>query len=183
MDPPTSLIEITRGVGLRAWLLEDSAALAAMYAAGREEIVLEEPWRGEAYFTPEGQRQRIAACLASHDVEGYVITEGGEIVGSMALDEIRRDVLQSAALGYWVDPRRRRRGVVTAAIAQVVVHAFSELGLHRLHATVDIDNVASWRALERNSFQQVGVISDFAFIQGTWRDHFLYQRTAESARC
>jgi ribosomal-protein-alanine N-acetyltransferase len=178
--PASSPTAVATGVGLRPWTLADAEALARMYAAGRDEILLEEPWRGDAYFTSAGQWQRIKNCLASEAVEGFVITESGAIVGSLALDMIRRDVLQSADLGYWVDPHRRRRGIVTAAIALAVRHAFDELGLHRIHATVDLDNTPSWRALERNDFQRVGVIHDFAFVHGAWRDHYLYQRTASA---
>ena len=53
------------------------------------------------------------------------------------------------------------------------------LGLHRIHATVDIDNRASWRALENNGFHRVGIIHDLAMVGGRWRDHQLYQLTAE----
>ena len=42
-----------------------------------------------------------------------------------------------------------------------------------------MENPASWRALEHNGFQQVGVIRGFALVEGRWHDHFLYQCTAE----
>ena len=63
--------------------------------------------------------------------------------------------------------------------ALAVGHAFGCLGLHRIHATVDIDNRASSRALENNGFHRVGIIRGFAMVGGRWRDHHLYQLSAE----
>jgi len=166
-------------VGLRTWVLGDAEELAAMYAAAREELTADAPWRTPEWFTAGGQRDRVQHCLDLESVEGFVITASGGIVGNLTLDEIRRDILQSADLGYWVAPGARRRGVATRAIGLAVGHAFGCLGLHRIHATVDIDNRASWRALENNGFRRVGIIRGFAMVGGRWRDHHLYQLTAE----
>jgi len=166
-------------VGLRAWELDDAEELAAMYAAAAAELSTDAPWRTPEWFTAGGQRERIRACLDVDSVEGFVITAAGAIVGTLSLDEIRRDILQSADLGYWVAPDARRRGVATGAIGLAVGHAFGCLGLHRIHATVDIDNRASSRALENNGFQRVGILRGFAMVGGRWRDHHLYQLTAE----
>jgi len=166
-------------VGLRPWELTDAEELAAVYAGSAAELTADAPWRTPEWFTVAGQRERIRSCLDVESAEGFVITASGAIVGHLSLDEIRRDILQSADIGYWVAPGARRRGVATGAIGLAVGHAFGCLGLHRIHATVDVDNRASSRALENNGFQRVGVIREFAMIGGRWRDHDLYQLTAQ----
>ena len=176
------LVHAPVDVGLRAWVLADAEELAAMYADAREELTADAPWRTPAWFTVDGQIERIRSCLDADSVEGFVITASGAIVGNLSLDEIRRDILQSADIGYWVAPGARRRGVATRAIGLAVGHAFGCLGLHRIHATVDIDNRASSRALEDNGFHRVGVIRGFAMVGGGWRDHHLYQLSAEDWR-
>ena len=108
-----------------------------MYAAAAAELTADAPWRTPEWFTVAGQRERIRRCLDVDAVEGFVITASGAIVGNLTLDEIRRDILQSADIGYWVAPGARRRGVATHAIGLAVGHAFGCLGLHRIHATVD----------------------------------------------
>jgi ribosomal-protein-alanine N-acetyltransferase len=169
-------------VGLRLWKTADAEELAAMYAAAATELAVEEPWCGPEFLTAAGQEERVRRCQADQAAEGFVITVSGAIAGHLSLDRIRRDILQSADIGYWVAPRERRRGIATRAIGLAVAHAFGRLGLHRVHATTDPDNAASCRALEANGFQRVGVIHDFALVGERWRDGRLYQLTAEDWR-
>jgi ribosomal-protein-alanine N-acetyltransferase len=169
-------------VGLRSWELDDAEELSAMYGAAATELAVEEPWCGPGFLTATGQRARVQRCLADEAAEGFVITVSGVIAGHLSLDRIRRDILESADIGYWVAPRHRRHGIVTRAIGLAVAHAFDGLALHRIHATTDLDNTASCRALEANGFQRVGVIHDFALVGGRWRDGQLYQLTADDWR-
>ena len=133
-----SLVHSGVDVALRPWELADAEELAVMYAAAAAELTADAPWRTPEWFTVAGQRERIRRCLDVDAVEGFVITASGAIVGNLTLDEIRRDILQSADIGYWVAPGARRSGVATHAIGLAVGHAFGCLGLHRIHATVDI---------------------------------------------
>lgn len=169
-------------VGLRLWEMADAEELAAMYAAAATELAVEEPWCGPDFLTAAGQRERVQRCLADEAEEGFVITVSAAIVGHLSLDRIRRDILQSADIGYWVAPRQRRHGVATRAIGLAVAHALDGLGLHRIHATTDLDNAASCRALEANGFRQVGVVHDFASVGGRRRDGRLFQLIADDWR-
>jgi ribosomal-protein-alanine N-acetyltransferase len=162
--------------------MADAEELAAMYAAAATELAVEEPWCGPDFLTAAGQRERVQRCLADEAAEGFVITVSGAIAGHLSLDRIRRDILQSADIGYWVAPRERRHGVATRAIGLAVAHALDGLGLHRIHATTDLDNAASCRALEANGFRQVGVVHDFAVVGGRRRDGRLFQLTADDWR-
>ncbi len=153
-----------------------------MYAASAAELAVEEPWCGPEFLTAAGQRERVGRCLADEAAEGFVITVSGVIAGHLSLDRIRRDILESADMGYWVAPPRRRHGVATQAIGLAVSHAFDDLGLQRVHATTDLENPASCRALEANGFQRVGIIHDLALVGGEWRGGQLYQLTAAAWR-
>jgi RimJ/RimL family protein N-acetyltransferase len=64
-------------------------------------------------------------------------------------------------LGYWLRPGARGRGVIGEAIEPVVAHAFRPvadggLGLTRLHAGTDSDNVVSQSVLLSAGFTQWG---------------------------
>jgi ribosomal-protein-alanine N-acetyltransferase len=169
-------------IGLRPWTQADAEELAAVYARAHDELAADAPWRTNDWFTAAGQRRRIRRCEDDPAVAGFVIVADGAVAGHLTLDEIRRDILQSAAIGYWVAPWQRGRGLATRAIGLAVEHAWERLGLHRLHATVDVDNRRSWRALENNGFHRVGTLSGFALVGGRWRDHHLYQLTADDRR-
>jgi len=116
-------------VGLRPWGLEDAEELAAMYAAAAPELRIEEPWCGSEFLTADGQRERVRRCLADSSAEGFVITVSGTVAGHLSLSRIRRDILQSADLGYWVAPRERHRGTATRAIGLEVMGVTHDLAL------------------------------------------------------
>ncbi|MEO7061078.1 MAG: GNAT family N-acetyltransferase [Lapillicoccus sp.] len=64
-------------------------------------------------------------------------------------------------VGYWLHPPARGRGYLPEALGPVVDHAFTPveeggLGLSRLHAGTDLDNLASQGVLEQAGFQQWG---------------------------
>jgi [ribosomal protein S5]-alanine N-acetyltransferase len=86
---------------------------------------------------------------------------------------------RSGNLGYWVAQRLNGRGWATRAVGEAVEIAFGELDLQRLEAGKLVDNVASQRVLEKNGFEGIGLARRYFQIAGEWRDHFLYQRTAD----
>ena len=76
--------------------------------------------------------------------------------------------------------RERRLGEAhQAADVALAERAFGRLGLHRLEAGTLVDNVASQRVLEKNGFELIGLARNYLHIAGAWRDHLLFQRTAE----
>jgi len=153
-----------------------------MYRGARDAIRLEEPWRDGTYFTAEGQRRRIERTAAEESVRAFHIVRDGAIVGSIVLEDIVRDMRSSASMGFWVAPAARRSGVATEAVRLAVAHAFEALRLHTVIATIDVENIASQRTVERNGLTAVGVLHDYAFINGRWRDHLLYERLAPERR-
>ena len=63
-----------------------------------------------------------------------------------------------AAVGYWLRPEARGRGVATVAVLLVAGWAFEELGVQRLELTTVPENVASQRVAERAGFTREGVL-------------------------
>jgi [ribosomal protein S5]-alanine N-acetyltransferase len=61
----------------------------------------------------------------------------------------------------------------------VIEMAFGDLGLHRLEAGTQVENIASRRVLEKNGFELIGIARRYLLIAGEWRDHLLFQRTID----
>jgi ribosomal-protein-alanine N-acetyltransferase len=97
----------------------------------------------------------------------------------VTISDLAYGPFRSANLGYWLAERLNGRGLATQAVGEAVEIAFGELDLHRLEAGTLVDNVASQRVLERNRFERIGLARRYFQIAGEWRDHFLYQRTAD----
>ncbi len=57
--------------------------------------------------------------------------------------------------------------------------AFDELGLHRVQAAVVPENTASARVLEKAGFREEGLARRYLFLDGQWKDHRMFARTAD----
>jgi len=157
---------------------EDAEELAALYAANRDFLAPYEPVRPPEFFTAAGQRKRLERQLEG-ETHPFAILDGDAIAGTINVFSIVRDGPESCTIGYWVDGARNDRGLASAAVAEILVYAFGELGLHRVEAATLVDNVASQRVLEKNGFERIGLARRFLRIGTDWRDFFLFQRLAD----
>lgn len=162
-------------MAIRPLVPGDAAELAALVVENRAFLAPFEPEREQRFYTVDGQREWIA----NDALRGFAILDGDRIAGTVTMSNIVRGPLQSANLGYWVAERLGGRGLATAAVGEAADVAFGELGLHRLEAGTLVDNVPSQRVLEKNGFEQIGLARRYLRIAGEWRDHLLFQRTAD----
>ena len=56
---------------------------------------------------------------------------------------------------------------------------FGEAGFHRLEAATLVDNTASQTVLRRNRLHRDRPLPRYLFINGAWRDHMLFAKTAD----
>jgi ribosomal-protein-alanine N-acetyltransferase len=167
---------------IRPVTVEDADALAALLVRNREHLRPFEPERPDDFYSAAGQREALArreADRAAGTAFAYAILDGGDLAGLVSLSHVLRGALESANVGYWVDAGRNGRGLATRAVAAVAAEAFGPLGLHRLEAGTRPENLASQRVLEKNGFVRIGLAPRYLRIAGEWRDHVLYQRTAD----
>jgi len=160
----------------------DAEDLAALVARNRDFMAPFDPVHDERYFTVDGQRERLEALARDRGGDrkyGYAILDDGAVAGTVFVSNVVRGAFHSANIGYSVDQARNGRGLATAAVAAIAREAFGALGLHRLEAGTLVDNVRSQRVLERNAFTRIGLAPRYLRIAGEWRDHILFQRTAE----
>jgi ribosomal-protein-alanine N-acetyltransferase len=166
------------GITMRVLQPEDAAALAAAYVRNREHLAPWEPLRSETFFTEQWQADDIAARLAASATgDGFplVLLDGATVVGRFTLAGIVRGPFQSARLSYWVDHGRTGRGLVTAAVRDILRVSRDDLGLHRVEASTLRHNIGSRSVLLGSGFQQIGMAPQYLCIAGVWQDHDLYQ--------
>jgi ribosomal-protein-alanine N-acetyltransferase len=154
----------------------DADELAAVYAANREFLAPWDPVRPDAFFTPEGQRERLALPFAGWRFA--ILDDDGAIAGAINLSDVVRGAFRSANVGYFVSQHVNGRGLATAAVGDVCAFAFGQGGLHRLQAGTLLHNTGSQRVLEKNGFERIGVARAYLQIAGRWQDHLLFQRVA-----
>jgi RimJ/RimL family protein N-acetyltransferase len=76
-----------------------------------------------------------------------------------------------AEIGYWIDPRARRRGVATAAVRAVCRWAFTALGLELIEWRCEVGNIASRGVAEKAGF----------LIEATLRQRLVHRGTRVDA--
>lgn len=96
---------------------------------------------------------------------------GGAPVGSLSLHRMQQGMCQT---GYILVPAARGRGLASEALAAVLTHAFLELGLHRVEAKVDPDNIASLRTVERLGFVREARLRRSFPARDEWRDEVVF---------
>lgn len=109
----------------------------------------------------------------------FAITLDGEFVGQVMIGNLIRDPLWSAYVGYWIGSHAANKGITTAAVALVLDHVFTHVGLHRIEATVRPENLSSRRVLVKLGFREEGLLRRYLNVDGAWRDHLLYAMTVE----
>jgi ribosomal-protein-alanine N-acetyltransferase len=178
-----TLTDVTTAVTIRPAVRRDADDVAALLSSERGHLAPWDPRREPSFFTRAGQRARLTAVerdRASGSAYRFLILEDGELAGEIAISHVVRRAFQSGNVGYWVAGDRCGRGIATAAVAAICEFAFAELELHRLEAGTLLHNVASQIVLDRNGFVPFGVAPEYLRIAGSWCDHVLFQRTADS---
>jgi len=104
---------------------------------------------------------------------GIARREDDLVIGTCTLYRIQWDH-RRAEVGYIVRRDHWGRGLAKEALAALLDHAFSTLGLHRLEADVDPRNGASIRLVEKLGFKLEGHLRERYFVSGDVQDSAIY---------
>jgi len=147
------------------------ADAAELIAANRASAAYHAPWIS-AFTDQSGFDAWFARGVIGANVSLLAREQpGGALVGVFNVSEIVLGVFRSAYLGYWGYAPTGGRGLMTEALRGAVRFAFDELGLHRVEANVQPDNVRSIALVRRAGFSREGYSPAYLFIAGAWRDH------------
>ncbi len=97
----------------------------------------------------------------------------GRVIGSIRLGT-RDRAHRTADFGHSYHQAYWRRGYAAEAAQALFAVGFGDLGLHRIWATADVRNIASWRLLEKLGMRREAHFRQDVLVKGAWRDSFLY---------
>jgi len=95
--------------------------------------------------------------------------ETGAVIGKCTLWQYDENN-QRAEVGYILNRRYWRMGLMSEALVAMIDYAFSGLGLHRLEADTDVKNTASLALLEKMGFQREGLFRERWYVNGQRQD-------------
>ncbi|MGH9702465.1 MAG: GNAT family N-acetyltransferase [Candidatus Acidiferrales bacterium] len=95
------------------------------------------------------------------------------LIGAIRLT-VKDKLNETADLGYSLNRRYWQKGFATEAARPVLDAAFRHLGLHRVWATCDPANHASYRIMEKLGMRREGNFKQDVKQRGEWRDSYFY---------
>lgn len=132
--------------------------------------------------TPHEFRRALARMRAAARVGSmlpFVVIYGDRLVGQMSVSNVIRGALRSCSVGYWIDSSVAGRGIAPTALALVIDHCLTAVGLHRVEVNIRPENLPSIRVVEKLGLRREGYHERFLDIDGAWRDHLTFAITAE----
>ena len=99
--------------------------------------------------------------------------ESGRLIGDCAI-KLNHEDSRLGAIGITIAPEEQQNGFALEAIQGITSYLFKEAGLHRITETVDVDNTASVRLLERAGFKREGHFIENIFFKGRWGSEYQY---------
>jgi RimJ/RimL family protein N-acetyltransferase len=128
----------------------------------------------------EGQAQAFARKNAGRSATALAVVEreSGQLVGHMVFHPWFGHATHE--IGWAISADRQGRGYATEAARALMGFAFSGLGCHRVIATCQPENAASWRVMEK-----LGMRREAHFRQGLhqengeWWDEYFYALLAD----
>jgi len=100
-------------------------------------------------------------------------------VGAVTLDQGTGRSARRAELGYVIARAHCGKGVATAAVRLTLARGFGDLGVNRIEAFVDPDNIASVRVLEKAGLVREAHLRGYVVHRGAIRDRYVYAKTQE----
>lgn len=155
---------------------DDEAEFLERVRASRS---LHRPWT-DLPDTAERFRDMLAGAASPSEALFLVTrTEDGAVAGYARLSQILLAGFRSAYLGYAAFVPFAGAGYLTEGLRLVLREAFGPIGLHRVEANVQPENLRSIALVERLGFRREGYSPRYLKIGGRWRDHVRYAILAE----
>jgi RimJ/RimL family protein N-acetyltransferase len=160
---------------LRPW---GEADVPGIVLAFGDPVMQRFSWRTTSYTETDARdyfAEQEEARLRGEGLDFALVEPRGQdvVLGAISLYEVRLDQ-GCAAVGYWLAPEARGRGLATHAVRLLARWAFAELGLARLELTCSPDNEASQHVAKRCGFSREGLLRSHVPFKGARRDSVIY---------
>jgi ribosomal-protein-alanine N-acetyltransferase len=158
--------------GFRTRIQPPQAADEELFlAAMKDSVGLHYPWLS----APKDHAgwQRYMRRLDRDNEAGFLVKRihDDALCGVINLNMITYEALCSAYVSYFGVAGQVEKGYMREGMLQVIQYAFDTLGLHRLEANIQPQNLASIALAQSTGFQYEGYSPRFLSINGEWCDH------------
>ena len=168
-----------KNVILKSFTPDCAQELLDYYIRNKEHLCSYEPSRDNSFYTYEAQRDILFESykqLMNGTTIDLGIYKDEKLIGKIKISNIVYGVFKSGIIGYSIDKDFQGKGYMKEALNLVLKYSEEELDLHRLEASVLVDNLRSKAVLTACGFNEIGVNEKYLFINGSWRDHITFYK-------
>lgn len=158
---------------------EDDKQLLNYYVRNKKYLENFEPKRDFQFYTLEVQNNILIESyrqLLNGVALDFGIFKNERLIGKIKISNIVYGIFKNGILGYSIDENEQGKGFMKEAVNEVVNYAFNELELHRIEASVLVDNERSKRVLIGCGFEELGRNKKYLYINGGWQDHITFYK-------
>jgi [ribosomal protein S5]-alanine N-acetyltransferase len=125
-------------------------------------------------YTLESGKSFLSFAMQGNPIHIFAIEADGVAAGGIGIHPQSDIMRKNAELGYWLGEPYWGRGIITAAIPQMLKFAFDTYDITRVYARPFGNNPASARVLEKCGFVLEATISRNIFKNGEFLDELIY---------
>ena len=166
-----------KNITLRNLTPADAEELLKYYKKNKNYLAPFEPCRDLNFYTLETQRKLLNESykqfLNGSNIDLGIFSDE-RLIGKIKLSNIIYGSLRSGILGYSLDEDEQGKGYMRACVSIFLEYIFKEYNLHRVEASVLVDNERSKKVLEYVGFKLVGINPKYLLVNGKWQDHATY---------
>ena len=104
---------------------------------------------------------------------GIVLKSINKIIGTAGFASLDKINLR-AEFGYAISQDYWNKGIATEASKEILKYGFNQMGLNRIEAMCNVENIASARVLEKAGLTLEGILREYILVKEKFVDHKLY---------
>ena len=156
-----NIVEIKgQRITIRNFTPDDAEDLLHYYERNKEHLKPFEPQRDSSFYTYETQKELLLESyrqLMNGNGCDLGIYFNKRLIGKIKVSNIVYGVFKSGIVGYSIDKEYEGKGFMREALKLVLKYSKDYLDLHRIEASVLVDNEKSKKVLINTGFEEVGI--------------------------
>jgi [ribosomal protein S5]-alanine N-acetyltransferase len=104
---------------------------------------------------------------------GITLKTEDRIIGTCGFHNWSKEHFK-AEIGYELTPEYWQQGIMTEVLRSVIKYGFEDLGLNRVEALIDTDNISSRKLLEKLGFSEEGLLKEYFFEKKRFVDAVIF---------
>lgn len=127
--------------------------------------------KGEAFIS--SMKERVALKQDGWIQFAVALKDTDELIGDLGC-YIKKDDIRQARIGFTLASMHWRKGYITEVIPYLLEYLFEDMDIHRVAADCDVENIASYRTLEKLGFRREAHFVESYLMDDVYASEYYY---------